>query len=127
MGNLCQAPQSDRAADGEAANRQNPLQEGQAEGHSQTCPLTILHFNDVYNIQQRKKEPVGGAARFATKINEIRAEAGEDSTLVFFSGDAFSPSSASVVFKGRQMVPALNSLGLRSVPALTTAPPSAYH
>mmetsp|Transcript_34452 Transcript_34452/g.91369 ORF Transcript_34452/g.91369 Transcript_34452/m.91369 type:complete len:606 (+) Transcript_34452:243-2060(+) len=75
-------------------------------------PLTILHFNDVYNIQQRKKEPVGGASRFSTKIQELRRAAEDDSTLVFFSGDAFSPSSESVVFKGRQMVPALNSFSI---------------
>ena len=72
----------------------------------------IIHFNDVYNIQQRKKEPVGGASRFSTKIQELRGAAEDDSTLVFFSGDAFSPSSESVVFKGRQMVPALNSFSI---------------
>lgn len=30
--------------------------------------LTILHFNDVYNIEARNQEPCGGAARFVTKV-----------------------------------------------------------
>ena len=25
--------------------------------------ITIVHFNDVYNIESREQEPVGGAAR----------------------------------------------------------------
>ena len=26
--------------------------------------LSILHFNDVYNVESREVEPVGGAARY---------------------------------------------------------------
>ena len=50
--------------------------------------LTIVHFNDVYNIEPRDKEPVGGAARFKTKIKELSWK----NPLVLFSGDALSPS-----------------------------------
>ena len=50
--------------------------------------LTILHFNDVYNIEARDKEPVGGAARFTTLIKS-KAHL---NPLVLFSGDAFNPS-----------------------------------
>lgn len=49
--------------------------------------LTILHFNDVYNIESRDQEPVGGAARFVTKINSFPNE-----PLVLFSGDCLNPS-----------------------------------
>ena len=52
--------------------------------------LRIIHFNDVYNIDCSKKEPVGGAARFQTLLNELNKN--KDS-LVVFSGDAFSPST----------------------------------
>ena len=38
--------------------------------------MTLVHFNDVYEIKSGKKEPVGGAPRFATKLKEIAA-AGE--------------------------------------------------
>ena len=35
-------------------------------------PLSILHFNDVYNIEAREQEPVGGAAKFVTKIRQLQ-------------------------------------------------------
>lgn len=76
--------------------------------------LTLLHFNDVYNVEPRRKEPVGGIARFATRMRELRAEAsarGEEA-LCLFSGDAFNPSLTSTVTKGAHMVPALNAVGI---------------
>ncbi len=50
--------------------------------------VTILHFNDVYNIEQRDQEPRGGAARFATAIKSMQGL----NPMVLFSGDAFAPS-----------------------------------
>lgn len=50
--------------------------------------LTIIHFNDVYNIEPREKDPVGGAARFATKVASFR----HLNPLTAFSGDALNPS-----------------------------------
>jgi len=51
----------------------------------------ILHFNDVYNIEANNQEPVGGAARF---INVLESLISQKPTLVFFSGDALSPSES---------------------------------
>jgi len=50
--------------------------------------LTILHFNDVYNIEPREKEPVGGAARFAHKLASYK----DLNPLTVFSGDVLNPS-----------------------------------
>jgi len=50
--------------------------------------LTIVHFNDVYNIESRSQEPVGGAARFVTAVTQLAAS----DPVVLFSGDAFNPS-----------------------------------
>ena len=50
--------------------------------------LLILHFNDVYNIDARDSEPVGGAARFQTKLKSFQ----DRNPLKFFCGDAFNPS-----------------------------------
>ncbi len=61
-----------------------PLQEEAAES------ITILHFNDVYNIEGRSKDPVGGAARFKTALDQFR----HLDPLTFFSGDALSPSNS---------------------------------
>lgn len=52
------------------------------------CSLTILHYNDVYNIESRVIEPVGGATRFCTAIKSFS----HLNPLVLFSGDIFSPS-----------------------------------
>ena len=52
--------------------------------------ITIVHFNDVYNIEERKKEPCGGAPRFKTEVDSLK----ELDPLVFFSGDALSPSNS---------------------------------
>jgi 5'-nucleotidase len=63
------------------------------------------------------KEPVGGAARFVTKVQSYR-EGGSaydgHEPLVLFSGDAFNPSITSTVTKGKQMVPALNAIGIQA-------------
>lgn len=54
--------------------------------------LNIIHFNDVYNIESRDVEPVGGSARFITAIEDLMSR--NEPTLVLFSGDAISPSSS---------------------------------
>ena len=58
--------------------------------HSNFKKLTIIHFNDVYNIEPRDKDPVGGAARFKTAIDDFL----NDRPLVLFSGDALAPSNS---------------------------------
>jgi len=70
--------------------------------------ISILHFNDVYNVESREVEPVGGAARFATALKSHA----EKDPLILFSGDIFAPSIMSTFTKGEQMVPVLNSLGV---------------
>jgi 5'-nucleotidase len=70
--------------------------------------LTIIHYNDVYNIdQQVKSEPVGGAARFCTAVHTFK----HLDPLVLFSGDAFNPSMLSTFTQGEQMIPVLNKVG----------------
>ncbi|XP_071785238.1 mannosylglucosyl-3-phosphoglycerate phosphatase-like [Asterias amurensis] len=71
-----------------------------------TVTITILHFNDVYNVEPKDREPVGGAARFATIIKSFLPE----NPLVFFSGDALNPSIMSNITRGQHMVPVLNAM-----------------
>lgn len=33
--------------------------------------LNIVHFNDVYNVEARDTEPVGGAAKFVSKVKQL--------------------------------------------------------
>ena len=67
----------------------------QAERASSSSPraemtycLSIVHFNDVYEVQERKREPVGGVARFKTAVDRVR----DKNPLVVFSGDCLNPS-----------------------------------
>ncbi|PRW59853.1 5 -nucleotidase [Chlorella sorokiniana] len=80
---------------------------GSSEGQKR---LTILHFNDVYNIESRPQEPVGGAARFMGAAREFAGE----QPLVLFSGDCLNPSLMSAFTRGEQMVPVLNCIGVHA-------------
>lgn len=72
------------------------------------APIRIIHFNDIYNIEQSVREPVGGAARFVTAIqNQIERHSGP--TITLFSGDAFSPSPLTPFTKGDEIPPVLNA------------------
>ncbi|TGZ63278.1 hypothetical protein CRM22_006999 [Opisthorchis felineus] len=71
--------------------------------------LTILHFNDVYNVEETTENPCGGAARFAGALTELRSK-NPDRTLLLFSGDLLSPSSLSMTTEGAHMVDLLNLL-----------------
>ena len=91
--------------------------------------MTQVHFNDVYNVESRGVEPVGGAARFLTAV---RSATSDTEPLILFSGDIFAPSISklgapgardpvtkpllvlpvSTFTKGDQMVPVLNQLGV---------------
>ena len=51
--------------------------------------MTQVHFNDVYNVESRGVEPVGGAARFLTAV---RSATSDTEPLILFSGDIFAPS-----------------------------------
>ena len=54
-----------------------------------TEKLTLIHFNDVYNVESaEKQEPVGGAARMRTAIKKYS----DRNPLILFSGDCFAPS-----------------------------------
>ena len=72
--------------------------------------ITILQLNDVYQIAPVDRGKRGGLARIATLQKQIRADAHD--TLFLLSGDFLSPSVSSRLFKGKQMVAALNAAGL---------------
>mmetsp|Transcript_14164 Transcript_14164/g.23565 ORF Transcript_14164/g.23565 Transcript_14164/m.23565 type:complete len:553 (-) Transcript_14164:267-1925(-) len=77
--------------------------------------LDVLHFNDVYNLEpQFADEPVGGATRFMTVMDELKksivAEGGKP--LVAFSGDFVGPSLMSTLSQGAHLIDAFNVLGV---------------
>jgi len=70
--------------------------------------LTFLQINDVYSTTPI--DGAGGLARVATL--KRRLAAGGHPVIMALAGDFLSPSVASSVFKGEQMVAALNAAGL---------------
>ena len=75
---------------------------GRAEDRAQP-EIRILHYNDVYHVDESSSEPVGGFPRFITLCREYQegqASQGLPKVLTLFSGDAFNPSLESSVTKG---------------------------
>ena len=69
--------------------------------------LRIIHFNDVYDISENPKSYMcGGVARFATLVKTLKNE--HPSSLVLFSGDLWSPSKQTTLFKGEQIIGPIN-------------------
>lgn len=72
--------------------------------------LNILHFNDVYNVEEMSSEPFGGAARFTTAL---KAHGAEKEGIVLFSGDCLNPSLLSVTTRGKHMPPIMNEMNVK--------------
>jgi 2',3'-cyclic-nucleotide 2'-phosphodiesterase (5'-nucleotidase family) len=72
--------------------------------------ITLLQVNDVYTLEPVDGGRRGGFARLATLIKRIRQE--NPLTLVALAGDVISPSVASTLLKGEQMIAGLNVIGL---------------
>jgi 5'-nucleotidase len=81
--------------------------------HRMVRQLHVVHFNDVYHLPPFKPATargiVGGASRFHTVLHQLRQHF---NPLVLFSGDFMGPSLMSVITKGKQMIDAMNFLGV---------------
>ncbi|MDR4517863.1 MAG: bifunctional metallophosphatase/5'-nucleotidase [Nitrosomonas sp.] len=78
--------------------------------------VTILHFNDIYEITPVSGGREGGIARVATLRNQLLVR--NPNTITLLGGDLFSPSAIGTAeyqgdrLAGRQMVDVLNHFGL---------------
>ncbi len=72
--------------------------------------ITLLQVNDVYQISPVDRGARGGLARVAALRKRIQAESPH--TLLVLAGDTISPSVASNIFRGRQMIAVWNAAGL---------------
>eukprot|EP00299_Pterocystis_sp_00344_P009867 c4287_g1_i1.p1 GENE.c4287_g1_i1~~c4287_g1_i1.p1 ORF type:complete len:549 (-),score=128.24 c4287_g1_i1:15-1661(-) len=75
------------------------------------APFRIIHFNDIYDVEERENHPIG-APKFATLLKTINQTRADGNALIVFSGDALSPSILSQRTLGVHMVEVLNSLGV---------------
>ena len=71
--------------------------------------LTILHTNDVHSHHEPNGDGHGGAARQATVVNAIRAEA--EHVLLLDAGDRFSGTLFHQQYRGADNVAIMNALG----------------
>lgn len=65
--------------------------------------LRILHYNDVYHVDESSAEPKGGCSRFMTLVKYYEEDEkfkGQPNLVTLFSGDAFNPSLESSITKG---------------------------
>lgn len=94
----------------QANSSANPQQSPPAAS-SEARKLVILHFNDVYEIDPREREPVGGVARFTTALKSFEHE----DPCVLFSGDFLAPSLLSTSTKGAHMVSFFNQMNIKAM------------
>ena len=95
-----------------------------SEKQSEPISLTVLFFNDLhghlmpFEIKGEKGvEEVGGIARVATLIRQIREENNREQvrTLVLVAGDILQGTPMSTVFKGDPDIRCLNAMGVDAV------------
>jgi len=84
-----------------------PAQTPDTGGPRARAPVTFLQINDVY--ETTPVDGLGGLAKIAT-IKQRLKDAGR-TPLVVLAGDFLSSSVASTIFKGEQMIAALNAAG----------------
>jgi 5'-nucleotidase len=82
----------------------------EALGSRENAQLTVLHLADVYEIAPVDGGKYGGLARVAALERQLAAE--KSHVLLTIGGDFLSPSVASSIFQGEQMVAALGATGL---------------
>jgi 5'-nucleotidase len=81
-----------------------------------TVKVTLVHFNDVYEILPVEGGKSGGLARVATVVQQLKAA--NPAMLTTLGGDYLSPSALGTAkvdgqpLAGRQMVDVLNAAGL---------------
>jgi len=78
--------------------------------------VTILHFNDFHGnlLAPEAEDELGGIARIATLIEQVRAENDRRgaATFVMIAGDVVQGTPLSTVFRGEAEFAALNGMGI---------------
>jgi 2',3'-cyclic-nucleotide 2'-phosphodiesterase (5'-nucleotidase family) len=81
---------------------------GGGQGDRGGRAVTILAVNDIYRIDGVGAEELGGLHRLRTLRKDLDREVGK--VLLLHAGDFLSPALEGRVFKGEQMIDAMNNL-----------------
>lgn len=76
--------------------------------------ITILHTGDFHGRldsfkPRRAEEYIGGIARIATLVNEVRAE--QPNTILLDAGDTIHGTNLANLFAGESVIAAMNAVG----------------
>ena len=102
--------------DSQLTNRKLKIDRAKADSAAASVHLTLLHFNDVYEIIPVSGGRLGGLARVASLRKELARA--NPNTRLFFGGDLYNPSGlgGAVVdgarLDGRQAVAVMNRVGV---------------
>lgn len=97
-------------------NRKNKIAQIEANTPATSVHLTLLHFNDVYEIIPVSGGRLGGLARVAALRKELARA--NPNTRVFFGGDLYNPSGLGGALvdgtrlDGKQAVAVMNRVGV---------------
>lgn len=99
-----------------------PSSDEPSETRKRTQKLRIAHFNDVYNIGERQREPVGGAARFASALYALGVpQPSVDPATSSPSSSLSSGSPASPLSEGRTTTASVDRDRALETPAMAAA------
>jgi 5'-nucleotidase len=87
-----------------------PIAAQQGPPRQRNIRITLLQLNDVYQMSPVDRGKNAGLARIATLRQKIIAES--PNALFLLGGDTISPSVASSIFRGAQMIATWNAIGL---------------
>jgi len=97
-----------RTARAQESRQEREREEDSSAAPGTRAPLTVLQINDVYSMTP--VDGAGGLARVATLKQRLTPP--DHTTLLVLAGDFLSPSVASSVFQGEQMIASLNTAGI---------------
>lgn len=80
-----------------------------AQDEEEPFALTIMHTNDVHGHHEPQSDGNGGAARQATVVEQIRAEA--PNNLLLDGGDRFTGTLFHVQYRGQDSAQIMNMIG----------------
>lgn len=82
--------------------------QGSVNDADPTVRLIVIQLNDVYRLDTVRSGKRGGLGRVVTLLRQLKAQNPNVPVMVLHAGDFLAPSLESDVFRGAQMIDAMN-------------------